>query len=134
VPLGIDIQALSDRIQADLRAGHDYYEHSKSTWRLVRRMARSGRAITFGNIHRELNALKYERPKAWFQYINSRVKLGFPTDEQIERFAEIKASRDILAQNRGVINSTYLAKAGNRSRYNLGQRLEIPESYLHDSW
>ena len=166
VPLGIEVQALSDRIHADLRAGHDYYEYSKSSWRLVRRLASSGRSITLGNIHtgtvvqaaelpalarsymtgylaesvfqhfvalfedfvfeflrlwlsaypggipnkdnkkvnlatvidapdreailqvvidRELNALKYERPAAWFRYLNDRVKLGCPTDEQIER-------------------------------------------------
>ncbi len=84
-------------------------------------------------IARELNALKYERPKTWFRYLNDRVKLGGPTDEQIDRLAEIKASRDILAHNRGVVNQTYLEKAGKYARYNLGQRLEIPEPYLHDA-
>jgi hypothetical protein len=211
----IDIQALSDRIHAELRAGYDYYEHSKSSWGLVRRMVRRGTSITFGNIHigtsvqaanlpalarryiksylaesvfqhfvalyedfvfellrlwltaysggipntdtkrvelatvidapdrdailqavidRELNALKYERPTAWFRYLNDRVKLGCPTDEQIERFSEIKASRDILTHNRGVVNQTYLDKAGRRARYLLGQRLEVPEPYLRDTW
>ncbi len=214
--LGIEIQALSDRIHADLRAAHDYYEFTKSSWRLVRRLAASGYAITFGNIHTgtvvqtadlprlalgyvaggylaesafqhfialledfvfellriwlsaypggipnkdqkpvklatvidapdratilavvidgELNALKYERPTAWFRYLNDRVKLGCPTDEQIERLAKIKASRDILAHNRGVVNQTYLEKSGGRSRYKIGQRLEVPEPYLHDTW
>ena len=78
-------------------------------------------------IDRELNALKYERPTAWFRYLNDRVKLGGPTDEQAERLTEIKASRDILAHNRGVANQTYLDKAGGRSRYKIGQRLEVPE-------
>jgi hypothetical protein len=55
-------------------------------------------------IERELNALKYERPSAWFKYLNDRVKLGCPTDEQIERLAEIKASRDVLIHNRGTVN------------------------------
>jgi hypothetical protein len=85
-------------------------------------------------IDRELNELKYERPSAWFRYLNERVKLGRPTDEQIERFTEFKASRDILAHNRGVVNQTYLDKAGKRARYQIGQRLEIPEPYLHDAW
>ncbi len=85
-------------------------------------------------IDRELNALKYERPTAWFRYVNARVKLGGPTDEQVERLVEIKASRDILAHNRGIVSQTYLDKAGGRSRYRLGQRLEIPEPYLHDTW
>jgi hypothetical protein len=215
VPLGIDIQTLSERIDAELRAGYDYYEHSKSSWQLVRRLARKGTQISFGNIHtgtsvqaaelpalarsyiksylaesvfqhfvvlfedfvfellrlwltaypggipnkstkpvelatviaapdreailrividRELNALKYERPTAWFRYLNDRVKLGGPTDEKIERLAEIKASRDILAHNRGVVNQTYLDKPGTRSRYQIGQRLEVPEPYLHETW
>jgi hypothetical protein len=85
-------------------------------------------------IDRELNALKYERLTAWFRYLNDRVKLGCPSDEQIERFAEIKASRDILAHNRGAVNQTYLDKAGRNARYDLGQRLEVPEPYLHDAW
>ena len=85
-------------------------------------------------IDRELNALRYERPTAWFRYLNDRVKLGCPTDEQVERLAEIKASRDILAHNRGVVNQTYLDKAGSRSRYKIGQRLEVPEPDLNDSW
>jgi hypothetical protein len=84
-------------------------------------------------IARELNELKYERPKTWFRYLNDRVKLGCPSDEQIDRLAEIKASRDILAHNRGVVNPTYLEKAGKYARYELGQRLEIPEPYLHDA-
>lgn len=215
VSLGFEIRALSDRIHADLLAAHDYYHHTRLTWRLLRTRARRGDRFTVRNprtgtnvdaaqlanlsktyetfqlaesvfqhfvalfedfvfellglwltahpggipnkdskkvdlamvidapdreailqafIDRELNALKYERPTAWFRYLNERVKLGVPIDEQIERFAEIKASRDILAHNRGVVNQTYLDKARRRSRYQLGQRLEIPEPYLHDTW
>jgi hypothetical protein len=85
-------------------------------------------------IDRELNALRYERPTAWFRYLNDRVKLGYPTDEQIERLAEIKASRDILIHNRGIVNETYLQKGAGRARYKLGQRLEISEPYLRETW
>jgi hypothetical protein len=91
-------------------------------------------AIIGAFIDRELNALKYERPAAWYRYLNDRVKLGVPTDEQLERFAEVKASRDILAHNRGVVNPTYLEKAGRRARRAIGQRLEIQEPYLHETW
>jgi hypothetical protein len=85
-------------------------------------------------IDRELNALRYERPTAWFKYLNDRVKLGCPNDEQIERLAEIKASRDLLIHNRGIVNETYIQKADARVRYKLGQRLEIPEPYLRETW
>ncbi len=183
--LGVEIQDLSNRIQADLMAAHDDYHHTRLSWRLLRAQARRGIRFTVRNlitgttvnekllmdlsghyesillaesvfqhfialfedfvfeflrlwlaahpagipnkerkpvdlatvidapdreailravIDRELNALKYERPTAWFRYINDRVKLGVPTDEQLERFAEAKATRDILAHNRGVVN------------------------------
>jgi hypothetical protein len=85
-------------------------------------------------IDRELNALRYERPVAWFRYLNDRVKLGCPTDEQIERLAEIKASRDILIHNRGIVNETYIQKGASRARYKLGERLEISEPYLRETW
>ena len=85
-------------------------------------------------IDRELNALKYERPIAWFRYLNDRVKLGCPNEEQIERLAEIKALRDLLSHNRGIVNETYIQKAGARARYKLGQRLEVPEPYLRETW
>ena len=85
-------------------------------------------------LQRELNALRYERPTTWFRYINDRVKLGCPTDDQIERLAEIKASRDILTHNRGIVNETYVQKSGARARYKIGQRLEIPEPYLRETW
>jgi len=51
------------------------------------------------------------------------------TKDQIERLAEIKASRDILAHNRGIVNE----KPSGRARYEVGQRLEIPEPYLQES-
>ncbi len=85
-------------------------------------------------VARELDGLKYKRPVAWFRYLNERVKLGGPTEEQVERLAEIKASRDILAHNRGVVNETYLDKAGSRARHAEGQRLEVEEPYLLESW
>lgn len=213
--LAVEIRALSERFQADLRAAHDYHHHTRLAWRLLRSQTRRGLQFAVRNpvtgsvvdaerllalsaeyesvflnesvfqhlialfedflfellrlwltahpagipnkdrkpvdlatvieapdraailrtvIDRELNALKYERPSAWFRYLNDRVKLGLPTDEQIERCAEAKASRDILTHNRGVVNPTYLEKSGRLARYAIGQRLEVPEPYLHDAW
>ena len=215
MPLSDEIQSLANRIQADLRAGYDYFEHTKLSLGLVRSIVERGHKITVQNtvtgtvlnetnlgglwrsylatylaesvfqhfvslfedfvfellrlwlsafpagipnkdkkpvnlatildavdkdailgfvIDRELNALKYQRLTSWFEYLNDRVNLGYPTDEQIKRLAEIKASRDILIHNRGIVNETYLQKAGDRARYRLDQRLEIPEPYLLDSW
>ena len=84
-------------------------------------------------VDRELDGLRYKRPADWFKYLNDRVNLNRPTHEQIERLAEIKASRDILVHNRRIVNETYRDKASTRARYAVGQRVEIQEPYLRDS-
>jgi hypothetical protein len=85
-------------------------------------------------VDRELDRLKYERIDAWFAYLHDRVKLELPTSEQIRQLAEIKASRDLLVHNRGIVNATYLDKAGILARYRDGDQIEIREAYLTESW
>ena len=91
-------------------------------------------AITLAVVDKELNELKYKRVKDWFEYLESIVDLGCPTPDEIEKIAEIKASRDILAHNKGVANAIYVSKAGNHARYKDGEQLEIPEHYHRESW
>jgi hypothetical protein len=91
-------------------------------------------SILHAVVDRELDRLKYRRVAAWFAYLEKRAQLGVPSQEQIERLAEIKASRDILVHNRGIANQTYVSKSGVRARSPAGTRLEITEPYLRDSW
>ena len=91
-------------------------------------------AVALHVVNKELNEIAYERPKEWFRYLDGRVKLGCPTDEQIDRIAEAKASRDILAHNRGTANKVYTVKAGKLARFEEGQKLVIPESYHRATW
>lgn len=85
-------------------------------------------------IERELDRLKYRRLAAWFDYLEKRAQLGSPSPDEIESLAEIKASRDLLVHNRGVVNQTYLSKAGAKARFAEDDRLEITEPYLRDTW
>ncbi len=85
-------------------------------------------------VDRELDRLKYRRVAAWFDYLEKRAHLGTPSAGQIERLTEMKASRDILVHNRGIVNSTYLSKAGTRARHAEGDRLEITGPYLRECW
>jgi hypothetical protein len=62
------------------------------------------------------------------------VKLGCPTQDEIDRIGEAKASRDILAHNRGLANQIYLLKAGKFARFADGQKLDIPEHYHRETW
>jgi hypothetical protein len=91
-------------------------------------------AITHAVIDGALNQLKYERVADWFQYLERLARLGCPSDERIEVVAEMRASRDIVLHNKSVVNALYVAKAGSRSRYQAGDRMEIPEPYLRQSW
>ena len=91
-------------------------------------------AIVLTVIDKELNELKYERVADWFAYLERLVKLGCPTAVEIEKLAEIKASRDVLVHNNGVANSVYVLKAGNIARFRDGDELEVPEGYHRASW
>jgi hypothetical protein len=83
---------------------------------------------------RELNELRYDRPKAWFDYMNKIVKLGCPTRDEIETIAEMKAARDLVIHNSGVVNQVYLDKAGDKSRYAPGDKVVIDRLYFDECW
>jgi hypothetical protein len=48
--------------------------------------------------------------------------------------AEIKATRDILEHNAGVVNETYRRKAGKIARYEVGERVGLEDAYHLESW
>ncbi len=83
---------------------------------------------------RELNELKYDRPTAWFDYLNKVVHLGCPTKDEIERIAEMKAGRDLLIHNSGIVNKTYVDKAGPKARFASGEKLVIDRRYFEGCW
>ncbi len=91
-------------------------------------------ALTQMVVTKELIEVLYDRPAEWFNYLNSKAKLGCPTDAEIEQIAEAKASRDVLTHNRGIVNEVYHSKAGNLKRFELSMRLEISEAYHRQTW
>lgn len=86
-------------------------------------------AIVLAVVDKELNELKYEKVADWFEHLERLTNLSIPSTDEIERLAEIKASRDILVHNSGEANAIYIAKSGRVARYGVGERLEIPEQY-----
>jgi hypothetical protein len=91
-------------------------------------------AITGLVVRKELNEVLYDRPTAWFAYLEDKAKLGCPTADEIERIAEAKASRDVLVHNKGIANKSYESKAGNLARFHDGDRIRIPEHYHRQTW
>ena len=91
-------------------------------------------AIVLLVVNKELNEVLYERPAAWFAYLEERAKLGCPTPDEIQRVAEAKATRDVLAHNRGVATKSYEAKTKPLGRYADGERIEVGEAYHRETW
>ena len=91
-------------------------------------------AVTMLVIDKEIGEILYARPSAWFEYLGKLVNLGCPTTSEIEQFAEMKATRDVSIHNRGVVNVAYVAKSGDRARFTIGHRIDIPEQYHRESW
>lgn len=87
-------------------------------------------AVLQAVIDRELNSLKYERVAAWFDYLGRLVTVPPPPAEELAAVAEMKATRDVLVHNNGVVNATYVAKAGGKGRYAVGDLMELPDPYV----
>jgi hypothetical protein len=90
--------------------------------------------IISGVILKQLNDLKYEQLREWFASINKAVKLDCPTEDEIDALAEIKAARDLLEHNAGVVNEIYRRKAGRRACGEVGDHIEIEDAYHLESW
>jgi hypothetical protein len=210
--LADDIEALRDRVLAELTAAHDYYTDTKTAWDIVRQAIVAGqtfsiqnlttgtvttqaelagkargyvaeqlteatfqrfistfeiylldlmrlwlaaypqslggkqvnfqevldaadkKAITLLVIDKELSVVLHGPPAAWFKYVDDRANLRFPAPDEIEKFTEAKASRDVLEHNNGIANKIYELKAGKRARYKDGQRIDVPEQYHRETW
>ncbi len=91
-------------------------------------------AIVLHVVNREINDVMYERPAAWFAYLNERAKLGCPSADEIDHVAEAKATRDVLVHNRGVATRTYVAKAGRLARHADGDTVDLDPPYHRRVW
>ncbi len=97
-------------------------------------LARDREEIISSVIVKQLNDLKYDRLREWFEAMNKAVALGCPSSDEIDALSEVKATRDILEHNAGVVNETYRRKAGTKARYSVGDRIEIEDAYHLESW
>ena len=91
-------------------------------------------AIVNAVVEKELKDVFYDRPINWFQYLRDMVNITAPTAGDAERFAEIKATRDVLVHGQGIANPYYVDKAGNLARAQPGGILDVPGPYHQASW
>jgi hypothetical protein len=79
---------------------------------------------------RILRDLAYQRPAHWFRFLDNRVNLDCPDETQRSALCEMKAARDVIEHNRGLIGEDYREKAGPAARYAVGETIQIEEPYL----
>jgi len=89
-------------------------------------------AILGGVVERVVRELTYRRPAQWFRFIDNRVNLGCPDENQRGALCELKAARDVLEHGRGLVGPDYIDKAGVFARYAAGDLVQIDEPYLLD--
>lgn len=90
--------------------------------------------IISGVIQKKLNELRYDSLPEWFVVVENTIALGCPTADEIGALAEVKAARDILEHNAGVVNEIYRRKSAKKARYKIGDHIEIDDTYHLDSW
>lgn len=73
-------------------------------------------------------------PADWFVSLDKLVKLGCPTQDEVDQFVEARATRDVLVHNGGIVGKVYTTKSGTRSRYANGRRVQVGEAYHRATW
>jgi hypothetical protein len=71
----------------------------------------------------------YSRPADWFRYIHEILGNPVVSTNDVEIFAEMKATRDVLEHAGGIANATYREKAGRAARVNVGASLDVTDDY-----
>ena len=81
-----------------------------------------------------LNDLSYKSPVEFAESLSSLLSLNLLECPAFHKYVELKACRDIYIHNRGVVNDTYLRKAGSHARAKLGHSLPIDIPYFLESY
>ncbi len=71
----------------------------------------------------------YSRPADWFRYIHEILGNLVVATNDVETFAEMKATRDVLEHAGGIANATYREKAGRAARVNVGASVNVSDDY-----
>ncbi|MCL4559794.1 MAG: hypothetical protein M1281_04155 [Chloroflexi bacterium] len=80
-------------------------------------------------VDRRLNELSYASPKEYLEYLGKIIGID-NTDPAFLDYIEIKATRDLVIHNSGIINQIYLSKVGDKKRGVTGQSIMIDAGYF----
>lgn len=77
-------------------------------------------------------SIMYANPRCQSEYFRKALSINI-SDDEWNKWYEIKATRDIIVHNLGIINETYIEKTGVSSRGNLGDAIRVDTSYFLSS-
>jgi hypothetical protein len=81
-----------------------------------------------------LNELSYKSPADFSAATHDLLSINLAECPAFHKYIELKATRDIHIHNRGVVNETYLKKAGSHSRASSGAALPVDIQYFLESY
>ena len=84
--------------------------------------------LTNSMIDRRLNAASYATPRDYLTYFEAVTGIGV-AGADFDSFVEIKATRDLLVHNSGIVNATYLEKVGAGKRAKAGKLIPVDRAY-----
>jgi hypothetical protein len=80
-------------------------------------------------ITEHLGNVFFAQPKAYLEYVSKVAGLK-ADDPSFDSYVEIKATRDLVIHNHGIVNAVYLQKAGKKARGALGQAISVDSAYF----
>lgn len=83
-------------------------------------------------IKQQLTALFYASPALQFEYIKKVLEVELKENIQNE-WIELKATRDLIVHNYGVVNEVYIRKCGSYSRGELGEKIVVDRLYFENA-
>ena len=83
-------------------------------------------------VNKEIVAALYKSPKEYLDYFQRALSIELDAGV-IAKYIEIKATRDLLIHNAGIVNAVYLEKAGKEARGKSGKTIPVSKIYFDSS-
>ena len=82
-------------------------------------------------VEKRIHSAFYESPAKYLHFIEDTLSISIPKKRK-DMYIEIKATRDILVHNDGVVNSSYLRKANKMARAKENENIPINSEYFDE--
>jgi len=83
-------------------------------------------------IEKRLVSISYVSPEQHFGYLEAILSFELPEDVKTD-YAEVKATRDLLVHNSGIVNRIYLRKVGEKARASEKDLIPLDDEYFSES-